>query len=1115
MQNPSALSLKQRQALEEALLAGTKKSTSNHGIQTKILPLTPGQESLWFLEQFRPELPTYNVAQAFELSGTLDLNVLEKALRTAGIRHESLRSRLVLQGEKPWMEVMPGDQMSFEFEDYSEFSPEVAEDKARTSTAAHSSRLFNLQSDSFYRVKLIRLNPGRHILAFCFPHLVSDMSSLHLLYREIRHVYQSLVNDGETRELEPAIQFRDFLQQASASSDPKNLDRDLSFWRNELKDATPGQPLVGDKPSEKRRSGKGRLYYFNLDAGLAGALNDLGKREGASLYMVLLTAWRVLLHRYSSQEDILIGAPFSQRDFPGAERMFGYLINLLIFRSRIAGEPTFAELLRDTRVKALNLYDHPRVPFSSIVQELKLPRDGGANPLAPNVFQYLPEGVARFELPGVDSKVIPVDNGTAKFDLTLTIAGNGGNLLGELEYSTDLFSDNAIRRMGQHYVELLSAAVRSPGVSINSLNLLPAGERELVLNTWNATNTPFPQDKTVSQVFEEIVSEHGGKTAVQTEDKEISYAELNETANRLANYLARRGVVRGDRVGICLPRGVDLVKTILAVLKAGACFVPIDPKYPSDRVRAMASAAGLKLVIAGERSKALEAGRTDLLILGDHELAIAREQSGNPKVQSSSEDECYIMYTSGSTGLPKGVAVPHRAVTRLVRNTNFARFGPDETFLLFAPATFDASTLEIWGALLNGGKLAIYPPEFESIDQFREVVIRHKITTLWLTAGFFNSVVDHDVSCLRGVTQLLVGGDVLSVPHVSKALAALPETQIINGYGPTENTTFTCCYSIPRDLPGDRPVPIGRPIANTQAYILDKNLNPVPIGVIGGLYAGGDGLALGYVNDSELTRDRFIPNPFSPEGGRLYKTGDFARFREDGVIEFFGRMDGQVKIRGFRIEPGEVELAIKRIPGIKDAVVVPFPDSGGNKSLAAYVIQEGDRTITAEALRGELKILLPEFMVPSTITFMDAFPLNQNGKVNKNALPHPARETPGNDAKELPLTPTESRLLELWKEVLCVPDLGVTDNFFDLGGHSLLATRIVSRINQSFSARMAVSEIFNTPTVRGLARRIEEKTEPQAAKETMARRGNAGEILNRIDSLNEEDLDALLKEHLK
>jgi aspartate racemase len=645
------------------------------------------------------------------------------------------------------------------------------------------------------------------------------------------------------------------------------------------------------------------------------------------------------------------------------------------------------------------------------------------------------------------------------------------------EYSTDLFEAATIERMAANLQTLLEGIVVNPEQRIAELPLLTKQERTQLLVEWNQTESDYPNDICIHELFEEQAERTRNSIAVVSESGQLSYVELNRRANQLAHYLQKRGVGPNERVGLCIERSNEMLVGMLGILKAGGAYLPLDPAYPHDRLSFMLEDAGAKVLLTQEHlQEKLPAHHAEPIFIDRDWKAITREMDDSPDRVSTVENLAYVMYTSGSTGRPKAVGITHRSVVRLVKETNYADFGPDEVFLQFAPLSFDASTFEIWGSLLNGGRLVVMPPGLESLTKLGEAIKRHGVTTLWLTAGLFQQMVETELESLRGVRQLLAGGETLPVPHVEQVAQELKGCQLINGYGPTENTTFTCCYPVKAGEQFAGGVPVGFPVSNTQVYILDHRMEPVPIGVVGQLYIGGAGLAVGYLNDPALTAQRFVPDLLSRKpGARLYSTGDLARYRADGSIEFLGRMDHQVKLRGHRIELGEIESALKSYPAVRDAVVTLQEATHGNKHLVGYVVNGAspsevhNRSMTRE-LKGVLKNSLPDYMVPAYFVFLENLPRTPSGKIDRGALPHADGTRP--DLEEAHIPPRddlERRLANIWERLLGVQPIGIRDDFFHLGGHSLLAVRLVSEIQKETGQRLPLISFFQGPNIEYLA----------------------------------------------
>ncbi|MEO7329459.1 MAG: amino acid adenylation domain-containing protein, partial [Minicystis sp.] len=706
-----------------------------------------------------------------------------------------------------------------------------------------------------------------------------------------------------------------------------------------------------------------------------------------------------------------------------------------------------------------------------MVDELAPVRDLGRSPLFQVMFlvENTQESLARHG-PDLTLSPLPIESGTAKFDLTVSLAIRPEGLLGSIEYRSEIFDPATIERMAVHFARLLEGACASPGSPLGDLPLLDEAERATILSLGGQA-TAYPRDASIASLFEEEARNRPDAIALRFGDHVLSYGELDGRANQLARVLQKKGVGPETPVGLFTRRSLDAVIAILGILKAGGAYVPLDPDLPPGRLRFLVDDAAPRLVVATiplPEDPALPPGHVALLRLDLEAPEIAREEDTRPDVTVSGDSLAYLLYTSGSTGMPKGVCVVQRNVVRLVKGTEYARFGADEVFLLLAPLSFDASTLEIWGPLLNGGELVVFPIERPSLEELGDVIQESRVSTLWLTAGLFNAMIDARPAALTGLRQLLVGGEALSVPHVQKALIELPEVQLINGYGPTEGTTFSVCHSIV-SAEGLTSIPIGRPLANTWAYVLDPRRALTPIGVPGELYLGGDGLARGYLNQPELTAERFVESPFAT-GERLYRTGDLVRWLTDGTLEFLGRLDQQVKIRGYRVEPGEIEATLGLLLSVRQAVVLAREDRPGDRRLVAYVVPAPASAITAADLRTFLRERLPDHLVPSAFVLLEALPLTPNGKIDRLALPPPSdddRRAP-EDAFTAPRGEIEEELCRIWTEVLRLSRVGVHENFFEIGGDSILSIQIVARAER-VGLRITPRQLFQHQTIAELS----------------------------------------------
>ena len=674
-----------------------------------------------------------------------------------------------------------------------------------------------------------------------------------------------------------------------------------------------------------------------------------------------------------------------------------------------------------------------------------------------------------------------------KFDLSLNIVEADSGIRGLFEYNTALFAAGTIRRLSGHFENLLVGIVADPQRPLSALPLLSGAEQEELLVGWNQTQVSYPRDQSIHELFQEQVRRQAQGVAVVSGTEQVSYGELNERANQLAGYLRSLGVGAGSLVGLCLERSVEMVVGLLGILKAGGAYVPLEPTYPKERLEFMVADTGLRVLLSQSRceQRLPELPAVQVVYLDRQWELIGQQSKDNGARVSGPEELAYVMYTSGSSGRPKGVGVVHRGVVRLVFGAEYVELGAGESFLQLAPICFDASTLELWGALLHGGRCVLWTGAVPSARELGQALKTYQVSTLWLTASLFNAVVEEELEALAGLKQLLIGGEALSVRHVRRAVQGLKGTQLINGYGPTEGTTFSCCYRIGPEMgEGLKSIPIGRPISNTRVYILDGQFNAVPVGVAGELYIGGDGLARGYWDRPELTAEKFVCDPFGEEpGSRLYRTGDLCRYRADGQIEFLGRVDQQVKIRGFRIELGEIESVLGGYAGVKDAVVVVREEPAGDKRLVGYVARQAGAQIGVEELRSYLKAKLPDYMVPGQWVMLEALPLNANGKVDRRALPEP--QAPGQVRGDFmgPRTELERLIAGVWQQVLGVEKVDVQANFFDLGGHSLLLVRVHSKLQELLKRDLAIIELFKFPTVGSLAEHLSaEPVEPSLFK---------------------------------
>ncbi len=1036
-----------------------------------IFPTSFTQQSLWFLNQLEPQSAAYNMPSAIHLSFAVNEEALERSLNAIVQRHEALRTIFSMLDGQPTQVVKPALSIPLPLVDLRTFPLTERESKARQLAMKEAREPFSLAQGSLMRATLLQLDEEDFVLLVNMHHSISDGWSFGIFLHELAQLYDAFSRDLPSPLPDLPIQYADFAIWQREQLLEAPIAEQMNYWRQQLKDA----PAILELPTDHARppvpTFNGSMQLFALSKDLTAGLKTLSRQEGVSLHMTLVAAFQTLLYRYSGQEDIVIGSPVAGRTRPETEGLIGAFINTLVLRTDLSGNPTFKELLRRVRKMALEAQAHADVPFEYIVQELHPERDLNQHPF----FQALLSlDMPASGLPsGWTITYTDTDTGTSKFDLSIIIEDQPDGLTGRFEYRTALFDAATIQRMIGHWQMLLEGVTANPEQQLAQLPLLTEAERHRILVEWNNTCTPYHGERCVHHLFEEQVERNPDGVALLYHDERLTYKELNAQANQLAHHLQKLGVGQEVLVGICMDRSFELIISLLGILKAGGAYLPLDTAYPKERLAFMLADAGSRILLTQQQLiDDLPTDGLHVIVLDTEWEKIAREDTDNPASDVTSDNLAYIMYTSGSTGKPKGVEIRHRSINRLVFGANYAHLDATQAILHMAPISFDASTFEVWGALLHGARCVLFPEQIPTPRSIGTIIHKHKVTIAWLTASLFNAVIDEAPEVLLGLQQLLTGGEALSVTHISRALEVLPTTQLINGYGPHETTTFACCYSIPRQLPeGTRSIPIGRPISNTQIYILDRYNNPVPIGVTGELHIGGAGLARGYLHRPELTNDKFIAHPFSEEpGARLYKTGDMVRFLPDGAIEYLGRQDQQVKLRGFRIELGEIEALLGRHVSIREAAVIVHRNERGEKRLIAYLVTQKKLKLPISELRSFMSEKVPEYMIPSDFVFLDALPLTPNGKLDTVRLPAP--ESTRRTLEDSYVAPTQMvhyQLIEIWEELLDARPIGIRDNFFYLGGHSLLAARLIDKIEKVFKKHLSLATLFNGPTIEQLA----------------------------------------------
>jgi amino acid adenylation domain-containing protein len=1023
------------------------------GERTERLPLSFGQQRMWFVDEFTPEGAGYVLAGSARLRGRIDTSGLRAALGDLVARHEALRTCFPAHGGEPVQVVLPAGTP-----DLAELQAESWEE-GEALASAHVHRRFDLATGPLMRAALVRVSEREHVLSIALHHIVSDGWSMGVLAGDLSELYAARLAGREPRLPALPVQYADYaLWQRGRMHDV--LERELAWWRERLEGAPHVLDLPGDRPRPPVQSFRGGHVQVPLGGEREARVDALARAHGATPFMVMLAVFALLLRRYMGAEDVLVGAPIANRTRAEVEHLIGFFVNTLPLRVDLEGDPTFEQLLAQVRGTTLDAYTHQDLPFERLVEGLELERALSHSPLVQVLFavQNTPQAPLALEGCAPATMVTPTEG--VAVDLTLEVERLGDDMVLNAIYTRDLFDDETVERMLGHYLALLDDAAARPHVPVSRLDMIGADERDRVVVALNDTASAYDEDATLPALFAAQVAARPDAEALRFGGVSLTYRELDRASDGVAGALVAEGVRRGDRVAVSLERGADLVITLLGVLKAGAAYVPIDPENPPARMAYLLRSARAELVVRQPLPPAPFAGPA-----GSHPLDVA-----------------YVIHTSGSTGEPKGIAVPHRAIVRLVRGADYVQLAPGDTVAQASNASFDAATFEIWGALLNGARLAgVEKADLLVPARLRERIREDAITTLFVTTALFNAIAEEAPSTFDGLRELLFGGEAVDPGCVRCVLREGGPRRLLHVYGPTEATTFASWHPV-EVLPDDAAtVPIGLPIANTTMHLLDRGLEPVPIGVPGEVLLGGPGLAHGYLGKPGLTAERFVPDPFS-HGGRLYRTGDIGRRRADGAVEFLGRRDHQVKIRGFRVELGEVEALLETHPDVLASVVL-----ARDGRMDAYVTARG--TLDEIELRGHMADVAPAWMAPQTITVLAAMPLNPSGKIDRKALPEPdaARAAEGTPY-EPPRPGGEVTVARLFEELLGAARVGRHDDFFALGGHSLLATRAISRLREDHGADLPLRALFENGSPARLAPLVEAAAAAGAPVETVPMR---------------------------
>ena len=1081
------------------------------------LALSYAQQRLWFLDQLDQAAgAAYHMPGALRLKGKLDKAALKATLERIVARHESLRTTFGgADGQTVQVIAAPDAGFALGESDLARLEGHERERALAEISAAEVVRAFDLSAGPLIRGQLLRLADDEHMLLITQHHIISDGWSMGVLVREMSALYTAF-SAGQADPLTPlAIQYADYAAWQRGWMQGDVLQDQSTFWKQALIGAPALLELPTDRPRPARQSYAGGSVALTLDAALTAGLKALGQKHGTTLFMTMLAGWAALMARMSGQDDVVVGTPVANRQRPEVEGLIGFFVNTLALRVKLEGDPSVAELLARVKAHTLGAYEHQDLPFEQVVEAVQPARSMSHSPLFQVALNLDSDSQdSALQLPGLDVSQVEQAHVTTRFDLSLMLKESGGAIAGEMEYASDLFDASTIERLAVHLETLLRAMVADDATPVSRLALMTGAQREQVLAAFNDTARDYPRDKLIHQLFEEQVLARPDAPALVYQGVTLSYAELNRRANQVAHHLGAIGVKPDDRVAICMERSSAMVAGWLGILKAGAAYVPLESSYPAERLADMlADSAPVALLTQASLCERLPdaGGRKIVVDRAADAAAIAACAQTNPDAAAAglaSHHLAYVIYTSGSTGVPKGVMVEHRNVVQLVINHSFAELGADDCIVHCANPAFDASTWEVWGGLLNGARVLIVP-QAVLLDppQLNRMLIDGGATAAFMTVALFNQYAEALEELLPRMRYVLFGGEKTDLSRIKRVVRNGPPQHFVHCYGPTETTTFATTFDIPGIADDACALPIGAPLANAQVYIVDRHMQPVPVGVTGEMFIGGAGVARGYLKRPQLTAERFVANPFGAgQGGCLYKTGDLVRWLPDGNIEFIGRNDFQVKIRGFRIELGEIEARLMACDDVREAMVLMREDTPGDKRLVAYLTARQGAELSIDDLRNALAAHLAEYMVPSAFVMLDVFPLNMNGKIDRKALPAPDASASAVRQYAAPSGEIEQLLAQIWQELLGLERVGRQDNFFELGGHSLMAVQLMGRVRESCHVEISLKDLFDRPVLSRLAEAVTALQFASFMGEEM------DQMKNELGNLSESELLAILNE---
>jgi amino acid adenylation domain-containing protein len=1097
------------------------------------LPASFAQDRLWFLDQLEPGTAAYNLVRAFRITGPLNVNALTSAIGAVIERHESLRTIFESVDGEARQVVLSDVDVQVPILNLADLPESEREREALRIASEEGKRPFDLTRGPLLRTVLLQVSRDQYILVLAMHHIITDGWSISILFRELAHCYEAYASGREPELPELPIQYVEYAQWQREYITGEVLAKQVQYWKNKLAGAQTILDLPTDRPRPTTHSWHGATEELIFESQVRAALKEFAQSEGATLFMVSMAAFQALLWRYTSQDSILVGTPTAARSQIEIENLVGFFVNTLVFRADFTPDVTFRDLVRQVRACALEAYAHQDVPFEKLVEELVPQRSMNTSPLFQVMFtfQNIPKQV--FEISGLKMKELEFETGIAKFDLAVEAFEDDEDdeFHCRFEYNTDLFEKQTVLRELGHFRNLVNAVLKNPDEPLARIALMDEREREQTVVEWNNTATDYPRDLRIHSAFERQAARTPDRTALVFQGEKIPYWRINEDANRLAHYLIKKGVGPGNLVGVSIERSPELTVALLGVLKTGAAYVPLDPSYPLERLASTLEDTRAECVLSNNGiGKKLPDTVRNLILLDSEAEPIRSESPLNPVMNMmglSRVERAYVLYTSGSSGRPKGVEGTHRgAINRMRWMWERYPFQAGEVCCQKTNVGFVDSVWEIFGPLLAGVPSVILPQEAVlDPEELLQILAEQRVTRIVLVPSLLRALLEHAPNLEERLPELKLwscSGEVLTWELARRFRKGYPGAKLLNIYGSSEVAADVTWHEVreeEEDAQGTVSVPIGRPISNAQVYVLDRNLNAVPVGVRGEIYVGGDGLAMGYWQQPEMTGERFVPNPIAPERSeRLYRTGDLGRWRSAGEIEYLGRMDGEVKVRGMRIDLGEIETVLASHRWVEEAVV-ELRGEGAEQRLVAYVVAGEEGTPSARELRRHVRSKLPEHMAPASYVRVEELPLLPSGKVNRRALGGLAGVALSDQGTVAARTEVEQKLAGIWAEVLKVKEVGVDQNFFELGGHSLLVLQVMARIRREFDVELGVRTMFEEPTIAGLANEVERARAMGMRVQTPAleRRPRAAAstsretLLAQLDTLSADDVQTLLK----